>query len=135
MKKTLIMPACLLVMAMAAQAQKHKAPPPPPQGPTVETVKFAPPVIVKDNVIQEFYDRNPSVANIGWTGEHKVVITLKNQQKETYDLSNEAQKKAFEDKYGEAPPTPPAPPPPPVPGAPTAPPPPPPAPPKHAKLS
>jgi len=61
--------------------------------------------------------------------QDKVTVYLKNGTKEAYDLSIDAQKNDFENKYGELPPPPPPPAPPaPPPPAPAPPPPPPPAP-------
>ena len=113
----------MLLLFAASFAQNQKVPPPPPPvkpsqpvppppPPKVETVKFKPPVLsksAKEN--NAFYKRNPSVANIRWKGNDRVIIKLKKGTIEEYDLNNEEEKKSFTDKYG-IPPLPPPPPPP-----------------------
>jgi len=113
MKKTFGILCLLLVACMAASAQKEVKPPPPPvepppPPPKVELKRFTPPVVVKEN--DPFFSRNPSVSAIRWQKTVATVIKKDNTQ-EKYDLSKTAEKKTFNDKYGEAPAIPPPPPP------------------------
>ncbi|MFT3676352.1 MAG: hypothetical protein QM781_10670 [Chitinophagaceae bacterium] len=111
MKKTFGILSLLLTASLAVHAQKEVSPPPPPPPPAppkVEVTKFTPPVIVKEN--DPFFTRNPSVSALRWQKTVAVVIKKDNTQ-ERYDLSKTAEKKAFNDKYGEAPAIPPPPPP------------------------
>jgi hypothetical protein len=127
MKKTFGILSLLLTASLAVNAQKDDPPPPPPPPapPKVDVTKFTPPVITKET--DPFFTRNPSVSAIRWQKTVAIVVKKDNTQ-ERYDLSKEAEKKAFNDKYGEAPAMPP--PPPPKPPKVKQPPPPPPAPPK-----
>lgn len=118
MKK--IIPALVIFVGICAsvQAQKKIAPPPPPKPPKVEKVKFAPPVIVKDENLEGFYKANPGVTDLDFkTGKH-VVVTTKDGKREEFNMSDKEQKENFEKKYGKLrvvpPPPPPAPPVPPV---------------------
>ena len=86
-----------------AQDKKEKAPPPPPPPPVIVAVKFAPPVAE----MKEFYKRNPSVAEAYWNNSKNLVIKLKNNTKEEYNLADEKMKNAFTEKYGNPPPPPP----------------------------
>ncbi len=109
MKRSMILFTCFIAGTITfAQDKKEKAPPPhPPPPPKVELVKFVPPA----TEMNEFYKRNPSVADAYWNNKQNLVIKLKNNTKEEYDLSDEKTKNAFTEKYGNPPPPPPPPPP------------------------
>ena len=112
MIKKFLLPACLAGIAFVSNAQKT-APPPPPEPPKVEAIEFAPPVIINDGQLEEFYSRNKTVSKIARNNQ-RITITLKDNKVEKYNLALEADKKLFNEKYGEAPDiTPPPPPPPP----------------------
>jgi len=128
MKKILGIAASLILVIVSANAQSEKkAPPPPPPKSKDEIVKFAPPRIVKDEEVpvkvppppppkiiiemaDEFYTRNPSVAEVSRQGN---IITLKMKEgtKEKYDLNKKEEDKSFTEKYGASPIPPPPPPP------------------------
>jgi hypothetical protein len=111
MKKILILLASLVVIGtMAGNAQTEKKEPPPPPPPKVDIKKFVPPVIVKNEDLEAFYKRNPSVINFS-IKENKVTLKLKDGKKEEYNLKDEEENKRFIEKYGQ-PPVPPSPPPP-----------------------
>ena len=92
-----------------------KIPPPPPPPPKViidEKVQVKEPVItIKGKLADDFYNRNPSVAEISRRGN---IITLKKKDgsKEKYDMSKKEEDKNFTEKYGVSPIPPPPPPPP-----------------------
>lgn len=101
----------ILLTEWKASAKKYEAmygeipPPPPPDAPTAPEIVITPtpptppaPVQLPDNV-QKININND-----------KATVTLKNGQKENYDLSNPEQKAKFEKKYGEIIPPPPPPP-------------------------
>jgi hypothetical protein len=98
---------------LKAQVKDEPPPPPPPKmikkdPPKVEIVRFTNPKLNK-----EFLDRNPSVQNVFWEKNNRVVLEMKEKKKEEkYNLNDEGEKKLFTDKYGTPPPTPPPPPPP-----------------------
>lgn len=104
MKKSIAMFFCFAMAGITihAQSKKQKEPPPPPPPPKVEVVKFKPPVIVKDDELSEFYDRNPSVSELKWKSPEKLIIVFKDKEKKTeeYDLSNETDESSFKEKYG-----------------------------------
>jgi hypothetical protein len=130
MKKILGIAASWILVIVSANAQSQKKePPPPPPKPKNEVVKLTPPKIVKDEEEQvkappppppvvtvkgkmadDFYIRNPSVAEISRQGN---IITLKKKDgtKEKYDMNKKQEDKSFTEKYG-ASTTPPPPPPP-----------------------
>ncbi|MEJ0103470.1 MAG: hypothetical protein WDO19_13340 [Bacteroidota bacterium] len=87
MKRSMILFTCFIAGTITfAQDKKEKAPPPPPPPPPkVELVKFVPPA----TEMNEFYKRNPSVADAYWNNKQNLVIKLKNNTKEEYDLSDE----------------------------------------------
>ena len=116
----------LVIVSANAQAEKKEPPPPPPPPPMVESIRIdekskvtkvdgkvikEPPVItVKGKIADEFYARNPSVADISRKGD---VITLhkKDGTIEKYDMSKKQGDKDFTEKYGRSPIPPPPPPP------------------------
>jgi len=118
MKKSIAMIFCLAMagISLNAQSKKQKEPPPPPP-PKVEAVKFKPPVIVKDEEMADFYDRNPSVSELKWKPQQKLVVIFKDKEKkeEEYDISNETEENSFKEKYGVVPKSVAPPPPPPKP--------------------
>lgn len=123
MKKIMI-PLVLLVIGSTTNAQSGKKEPPPPPKPKEEIVKFTPPKIVKDEEIrvqpvitvtgkkaEEFYQRNPSVAEISRQG-NIIMLKMKDGTVEKYDTSKNEEAKKFTEKYGVSPIPPPPPPPP-----------------------
>lgn len=117
-------------------------PPPPPSSDLRIPVTPPPPPVVKYNPTHDqfkkdydhFLQRNPSVKSLGWNGSkdqgyYSLIVTLKNGNKERYNLLDQDDTRKAEEKYGNLPV---APPPPPLPAAPkkapVPPPPPPPAP-------
>ncbi len=123
----------LLASAVFTNLQAQKVPPPPPPSENPEN-------LIQPPEITDFLKRNPTVDNVHWKSNNRIIIALKNGKTETYDLSKEEIKRNFINKYG-APPTPPPPPPPPPtpplppPPQPTPPPPPPPLPPSQKELT
>jgi hypothetical protein len=111
MKKALTVLATLLITGiLTANAQsKKEIPPPPPPPPPPE--KLISPGTAEPATLSTFYRLNPSAANISWE-ENKIRIRLKNGIREEYDLTIEAEKKIFIEKYGVIPVPPPPPPPP-----------------------
>lgn len=108
-----MLPAILVACSFFAAAQKDEStppPPPPPEPPKVVMALFQPPVT--DEVTADFYKLNKNVSNLSWQEGHIVIVTLKDNSKEKYDLNDSNQKNAFKNKYGECPPMPPPPPPP-----------------------
>ena len=100
-----------------------KKPPPPPPKPKDDVVKFKPPIIVKHEEVQvkeapiitikgkmadEFYKRNPSVAEISRQGN---IITIKKKDGiiEKFDMNKKEEDKSFTEKYGVSPIPPPPP--------------------------
>ena len=81
---------------------QHIPPPPPP--------KIAPPEISTDDGVKAFLKRNAGVKKVQWRKKDEIILALKNGKTETFDLTQEAVKKAFETKYGTAPAAPPPPP-------------------------
>ena len=126
MKKIFGLAASLILVIVSANAQSEKKePPPPPPKPKDEIVKFTPPKIVKDEEVQvkeppvvtvkgkmadEFYTRNPSVAEISRQG-NIITLKLKDGTKENYDMNKKEEDKNFTEKYGASPIPPPPPPP------------------------
>jgi hypothetical protein len=126
MKKIMI-PLILLIVGITSNAQSPKKDPPPPP-PMVETVKFDPPKIIKDEEVNvnkpkeppvikvsglsddDFYKRNPSVSDISSKGN---VISLKKKDgtTEKYNMSKKEEDKSFTEKYSVSPIPPPPPPP------------------------
>ena len=112
MKKPVAMITCLLMVGSIAYTQTKEPKPPPPPPPKVETIKYKP-VVVKSGTLQDFYDRNRSVAELSWETKQKLIVTKKDSEIiERYDIANESEKKAFIEKYGIIPSPPPPPPPP-----------------------
>ena len=127
MKKILGIAASLILVIVSANAQSEKRePPPPPPKPKDEVVKLTPPKIVKDEEEQvkapppppkiitekaeDFYTRNPSVAEISRQG-NIITLKMKDGTKEKYDMNKKEDDKSFTEKYGASPiPTPPPPP-------------------------
>ena len=129
----------LVIVSANAQSEKKEPPPPPPK-PKDEMVKFAPPKIVKDEEVQvntpppkiiidekiqideppvvtvkgkladDFYKRNPSVAEISRQG-NIITLKMKDGTKEKYDMNKKEEDKSFTEKYGASPIPPPPPPP------------------------
>lgn len=111
MKKTPVILSLLLATGVAAHAQKEVKPPvpvEPPPPPKVEVVQFAPPAEIDNK--DPFFTRNPSVSSFRWQNNIATVIK-KDKTQERYNMSKATEKKAFNDKYGEAPAIPPPPPP------------------------
>lgn len=114
----LVVPFFFGVIAANAQTEKP-VPPPPPKKIIEEKVEFKktdgkvvkePPVItVKGQRADEFYKRNPSVAEISRQGN---IITLKKKDGtlEKYDMNKKEEHKSFTEKYGVSPIPPPPPP-------------------------
>ena len=109
MKKSVVMITCLLTAGTIAYTQDNKQKPPPPPPSKVETIKYAPPVVVQIDSRPEFYERNNSVAELSWATKEKLIVTKKDSSVERYNIANEPEKKTFVEKYG-AIPTPPPPP-------------------------
>lgn len=115
MKRSVILACCLAAAYAPVFAQQEKQPPPPPPPPPkVEVVEPKPPVIIRDKDLDDFYKRNPEVAEIRLQSRVEIHFKDKNKKAETYDLSDEKDGNAFKAKYGD-PPAPLAPPPPPPP--------------------
>lgn len=116
MKKSIAMFLCLAIagITLNAQSKKQKEPPAPP--PKVETVKFEPPVIVKDDELSGFYNRHPSVSELKWKTQDKIIVTFKDSDKknEEYNLADRQDEISFRKKYGDVPKAVPPPPPPPA---------------------
>jgi len=128
MKKILGIAASLILVIVSANAQSEKKePPPPPPKPKDEVVKLTPPKIVKDEEVQvkappppppkiiiemadEFYTRNPSVAEISRQG-NIITLKMKDGTKEKYEMNKKEEDKSFTEKYGASPIPPPPPPP------------------------
>jgi len=127
MKKIFGIAASLILVIVSANAQSEKKePPPPPPKPKDEMVKFTPPKIVKDEEVQvkapppppkiiiemadDFYKRNPSVAEISRQG-NIITLKMKDGTKEKYDMNKKEEDKSFTEKYGASPIPPPPPPP------------------------
>ena len=127
MKKIFGIAASLILVIVSANAQSEKKePPPPPPKPKDEMVKFTPPKIVKDEEVQvkapppppkiiiemadDFYKRNPSVAEISRQG-NIITLKMKDGTKEKYDMNKNEEDKSFTEKYGVSPIPPPPPPP------------------------
>ena len=126
MKKILGIAASLILVVVSANAQSEKKePPPPPPKPKDEVVKLTPPKIVKDEEVQvkappppppkiiiemadEFYTRNPSVAEISRQG-NIITLKMKDGTKEKYDMNKKEEDKSFTEKYGASPIPPPPP--------------------------
>jgi len=115
MKKIFSLAASLILFIVSANAQSEKKePPPPPPPPKViinEKVQVKEPVItIKGKLADDFYTRNPSVAEISKQGN---IITLKKKDgsREKYDMSKKEEDKGFNEKYGVSPIPPPPPPP------------------------
>jgi|SRR6187397_2400318 hypothetical protein len=126
MKKILGIAASLILVIVSANAQSEKKePPPPPPKPKDEVVKLTPPKIVKDEEVQvkappppppkiiiemadEFYTRNPSVAEISRQG-NIITLKMKDGTKEKYDMNKKEEDKSFTEKYGASPIPPPPP--------------------------
>ena len=113
MKKILSMLVMLFIIGAVninAQSEKEKLPPPPPapkEIPKVDITKFKPPAsneTIRSN--NAFFKRNPTVANV-WLDGTKTLIKLKSGKREEYNLTNEAERKSFVEKYGEPPVNPP----------------------------
>jgi len=109
--------AYVMAAIVSTNLYSQKPPPPPPPRPPkkVDVSKFTPPIItVSGKEADEFYKRNPSVADISGQGS-LITLKLKTGEKEKYDLGKMDEKKSFTDKYGASPILPPPPPPPPPP--------------------
>jgi hypothetical protein len=84
-------------LSTAVQAQKIDAPTVTVQ--KIETQKEA-----------DFLKNNPTIATVHWQKGSKIVLGLKDGNKETYILNDPDQQKIFTDKYGARPIAPPPPP-------------------------
>ena len=115
MKKLVLLPACLVGLAVTVNAQvKDPPPPPPPPRPPiiVEVTQYVPPA----KELKDFYTRNPDVASVFWKSDRDVVVVHKDKTKFVYNMKNKEENDAFHEKYGDAvikAPQPPPPPPPP----------------------
>src|ERR1041385_7736610 len=113
MKKTLTGLLALLIIGIGvanSQSDKKTKPPPPP--PKVNITKFKPPIIIaKEDKADDFYKRNPSVAEISRQG-NIIILKMKEGGRQEYNVNKQDEMKSFTDQYGE-PPLPPPPPPPP----------------------
>jgi hypothetical protein len=98
MKKILAIAASLILVIVSANAQSKKKEPPPP-----------PPKIIIE-MADEFYTRNPSVAEVS-RQENIITLKMKDGTKEKYDMSKKEEDKSFTEKYGTSPIPPPPPPP------------------------
>ena len=79
--------------------------------PVIVIKKSTPPIItVEGKRADEFYNRNPSVAEISRQG-NIIMLKMKDGSTEKYDMSNREEDKSFTEKYGVSPIPPPAPPP------------------------
>jgi len=107
-RKIAMLTALILVAVVAINAQSEKQKPPPP--PKVDIVKFQPPVSVGIASQKEFLKKNPDVSDINWQETKTIILKLKSGKEEKYNLTNEAEKKSFTDKYGKTPIQPPPPP-------------------------
>jgi hypothetical protein len=130
MKKIFCVGASLVLVIVATNAQKEKKepppPPPPPQKAVIEkttridekvkykvadgkAVREQPVITVSGKMADEFYDRNPLVAEISRQGQ---IITLKKKDGtlEKYDMSKKEEDRSFTEKYGVSPIPPPPPP-------------------------
>ena len=65
-------------------------------------VKEPPVVTVKGKMADEFYTRNPSVAEISRQG-NIITLKLKDGTKENYDMNKKEEDKSFTEKYGASP--------------------------------
>ena len=110
MKKIVLVPVCLVAMAIAANAQNQEEKKTQEPKPSLEAKKFAPPKIVSATDA-EFLTRNPDVNSVRFKGGNIVIITGKDKKVEKFDLSDDKQNKAFVAKYGQPPVAPPPPPP------------------------
>jgi hypothetical protein len=111
MKKVLLLSGCLAIISSLKAQNEHTPPPPPPlPPPKIELTKYVPPA----KELNEFYKRNPDVANLYWKSNEDVVVVHKDKTTFAYDMKNKEEKNAFEKKYGKmfmkAPPPPPPPP-------------------------
>ena len=121
MKKLFCLTASLVLVIVAANAQREKKEPPPPPPPIVidekvkvtkvdeKIVRETPVITVKGKKADEFYARNPSVAEISRQA-NMITLKMKNGTIEKYDMSKKEEHKDFTEKYGVSP-IPPAPPP------------------------
>ena len=112
-------------VAVAVNAQSDKKEPPPPPPPKMETAKFSPPKVIRDEKIKvqpvvkvkgkladDFYNRNKDVSEITRQG-NIIFIKKKDGTIEKYDMNKKDDEDNFIKKYGD-PPIPPPPPPPPA---------------------
>lgn len=125
MRKIHLTVVSIVFVSIATNAQSDKKdPPPPPPAPKMQTVKFTPPKIVKDEEIKvqpvikvkgkladDFYKRNQDVSEITRQGD-MIFIKRKDGTAEKYDISKKEEEESFTKKYGESPIPPPPPPPP-----------------------
>jgi len=98
----------LVIVSANAQSEKREPPPPPPK-PKDEVVKLTPPKIIIEKA-EDFYTRNPSVAEISRQG-NIITLKMKDGTKEKYDMNKKEDDKSFTEKYGASPIPPPPPPP------------------------
>jgi hypothetical protein len=112
MKKLLLLTGCLAVISSLKAQNDQPPPPPPPSPPRVEMTKYVPPA----KELNDFYKRNPDVANLHWKSDKDIVVVHKDKTKFVYNMNNKVERNAFEKKYGkmiikaQAPPPPPPPP-------------------------
>ncbi|NEU10396.1 TonB family protein [Flavihumibacter sp. R14] len=78
---------------------------------SMQALEIIQPDTVKLSKYEEFLKRNSGVQSLEWKSESKVVVVLKNGNKESYDLDNDAELKTAENLYGRFPMSPPPPPP------------------------
>jgi hypothetical protein len=92
---------------------KVKTPPPPPPKIIIDEkvqVKEPPVITIKGEMADDFYKRNPSVAEISRHG-NIIMLKRKDGSKEKYDMRKKEEDKGFTEKYGVSPIPPPPPPP------------------------
>lgn len=114
MKKILGIAASLILVIVSANAQSEKKEPPPPSPKIIIDeniqIKEPPVVTIKGKMADEFYTRNPSVAEISRQG-NIIFLKMKDGTTEKYDMNKKEEDKNFTEKYGALP----IPPPPPLP--------------------
>jgi len=115
MKKIFGIAASLILVIVSVNAQSEKKEPPPPPPPKIivdEKIQIDEPPIVtlKGKMVDDFYTRNPSVAEISRQG-NIITLKMKDGTKEKYDMNKKEEDKSFIEKYGASPIPPPPPPP------------------------
>jgi hypothetical protein len=105
MKRTKsILVILLFASCIITRSQAQKYPPPPPPKANMEKIHQP-----KD--LTAFLEKNQTIGDVHWQRGNKIILTLKNENTETYDLSKKVEKRTFIKKYGKPPTAPPPPPP------------------------